>query len=203
MPSERTNHQERVLSLADQRSVIRARDLDAIGVPRTVLSRLVDRGELLRVERGLYMRPDADVGEHHTLVEVARRVPRGVVNLLSALAFHGLTDEAPHAVWLALPRNARTPAVTYPSLDLTWTSAPFLELGVDTHEIEGVAVRVTGPARTVADAFKYRSRVGQDVAIAALRDYLRLHRGGVDELWAMAEATHVRTVVRPFLEALS
>jgi hypothetical protein len=93
--------------------------------------------------------------------------------------------------------------VSYPPLELTWAPAPLLELGVHTHAIEGVEVRVTGPARTVADAFRFRRRIGQDTAVAALRDYLRQHRGGRDELWAMAEVTHVRTVIRPFLEALS
>jgi predicted transcriptional regulator of viral defense system len=182
--------------------VLRARELDTQRLPRVVLSRLVEQGALLRVDRGLYMHPDAEVTEHHTLVEVAQRVPRGVVNLLSALAFHGLTDEVPHQVWLALPRNARAPGLSYPPLQLSWWSPSLLVQGVETHLLEGVPVRITSPARTVADTFKHRRRVGLEVALSALRDYLRRHRGGREELWTMAGLCRVQNVLRPYLEVL-
>jgi predicted transcriptional regulator of viral defense system len=194
---------DQLMALARQTGALRARDLDAHHIPRVVLSRLVKQGALLRVDRGLYLHPEAEVTEHHTLVEVAQRLPRGVVNLLSALSFHGLTDEAPHEVWLALPRNARVPRLSYPPLQLSWCSPSLLVPGVETHRLEGVPVRVTGPARTVADVFKYRRRVGQEVALTALRDYLRLHRGGREELWRMAELCRVHNVLRPYLEVLS
>jgi len=194
---------EQVLALARQRGVIRARDLDPLGIPRAVLRRLVERGALIQTGRGLYMRPDADITAHHTLVEVAARVPGAVINLLSALAFHELTDELPHAVWIAIRTGSQAPRLDTPALEITWTNPRFLELGVTRHHLEGVDVAVTDAARTVADCFKFRSRVGVDVAITALRDYLARHRGGRDELWDMAGACRVRTVIRPYLESQS
>ena len=193
---------EQVLQLARERGTFRAKCLKPMGIPRAVLSRLVEKGALLRVGRGLYMHPEADITEHHTLVEVTLSAPECVVNLLSALAFHELTTELPHAVWIAIGRVAHSPKLAYPTLQLTRTSPRFLELGIEAHEIEGVRIRVTTPARTVVDCFKYRSRVGLDVALDALRDYRRRYRGGADELWLMAGECRVQTVLRPYWEAL-
>lgn len=183
--------------------MLRARDLAEAGIPRAVLSRLVAVGRLQRVGRGLYMLPDAEVSAQHTLAEVARRVPSGVVNLLSALAFHGLSDESPHKVWLAVPRSARRPRLGYPDLELTWSTDELRVLGVDTHDVEGVPVRITGPARTVVDCFRYSRKVGIDVAMTALRDALRLRRCTRDELWRVAGACRAQARIRPYLEAVS
>ena len=198
-----TTQPDQVLALARSRGVIRARDLDALRIPRAVLLRLVDQGVLVRSGRGLYMSPDADITPHHTLVEVATRVPGAVVNLLSALAYHELTDELPHAVWIAIRRGSQAPKLQSPQLELTWTAPRFLELGVTRHKVEGIGVAVTDPARTVVDCFKFRSRVGLDVAIAALRDFLASDRQGRSKLWELAGACRVRTVIRPYLESLS
>ena len=194
---------DKVLALARSRGVVRARDLEPLGIPRAVLGRLVDQGDLVRVGRGLYMSPEAEITPHHTLVEVAARVPGAVVNQLSALAFHELTDEIPHAVWIAVSRGSQAPRIESPRLEVTWTAPQFLELGVTRHEIEGIDVAVTDPARTVVDCFKFRSRVGLDIGIAALRDFLATHRQGRQELWELAGACRVRTVIRPYLESLS
>ena len=194
---------DRLLAHALTKGVMRAKELGALGIPRTQLSRLVAEGALLKVGRGAYMHPEADVCAHHSLVEVAVRAPGAVVNLLSALAFHEITDEQPHAVWIAVRRGSHSPRLSYPRLELTWTVPRFLEQGVSAHELEGVVARVTDPARTVADCFKFRRRVGLDVAIAALRDYLRTYRGGRDALWEMAAVCGVRTVIRPHMETLS
>ena len=198
-----TTQPDQVLDLARQRGVVRARDLEPLGIPRIILSRLVDQGQLLRIGRGLYMHPEADITRHHTLVEVTARVPGSVVNLLSALAFHELTTEIPSAVWIAIRQGSQAPQFESHRLELTWTAPRFLSLGVEHHEIEGIEIAVTNPARTVADCFKYRTKVGIDVAIEALRDYLAQHRGGREALREMAEACRVLTVVRPYLEALS
>jgi len=194
---------DKVLALALSQGVLRARDLDPLGIPRAVLGRLVKRGDLIKVARGLYIRSDAEVTEHHTLATVAARVPGAVVNLLSALSFHGLTDELPPAVWIAIKRGSQSPRLDTPSLEVTWTAPRYLEFGVTRHLVEGVGVPVTEPARTVADCFKFRRRVGLDVAIAGLRDYLVQHRGGRDSLWRMAGECRVQTVLRPYLETLS
>jgi predicted transcriptional regulator of viral defense system len=207
-----------VLALAG-RGPVRARDLAAAGIPRTYLRRLCDRGLLEQVDRGLYHLTDAPVTELHSLVEVSRRVPHATICLLSALQMYELTTEVPHAVWILIERHARTPKVGYPTLEVVRASGLALEQGVDEREVEGVPMRVTSPAKTVADCFRYRRRVGLDVAIAALRDYLaRAHRGppagerrtggattvySVNALLAAARADRVLALMRPYVEALA
>lgn len=163
----------------------------------------MERGELLHVGWGLYAAPEADVTAHHSLVQVAARVPGAVINLLSALSFHELTDELPAAVWIAVPRGHRVPALVSPRLALTWTAPLLMPLGATHHRIEGIDVSITDPTRTVVDCFRHRSRVGLDVALAALREYLARHRDGRDALWRMAGPCRVQSVMRPYLESLS
>lgn len=197
-----SNDISRLLEFARTRGVLRSRDLRALGIARSVLSPLVAQGRLLRLDYGLYMSPEAEITRHHSLVEVTHRVAGATVNLLSALVFHELTDELPHAVWIAVPRGSQVPNIGSPTLEMTWASPKLLGVGVTKHRIEGLEVPITSPARTVADCFKFRSRVGVDVAVAALRDYLTRHRGGRDELWSMASRCRVQRVMRPYLEAI-
>jgi predicted transcriptional regulator of viral defense system len=192
-----------VLTLARGKGALRARELAALGVSRAVLGRLVARGALLRVGRGLYMSPEADISAQHGLVEVAARVPGAVANLLSALAFHGLTDELPHAIWLAIARGAHAPRIEWPPLALTWAPPQALSVGITRHLIEGVEVAVTDPARTVVDCFKHRNRVGVDVAIAALRALVGREPHARDAVWQAAGPARMREVIRPYLEGLS
>jgi len=195
--------QSLVLDLVKDAGVLRPRDLDAHGIPREHLRRLHDRGLLVRLGRGLYMLPDADLGAHHTLVAVCKRVPHGVVCLLSALRFHEMTTQAPFQVWLAIDRNARKPDVPGLPLKTVRFSGDAMDHGVEEHAIEGVPVRVYSPPKTVADLFKYRNKVGIDVAIEALREYRRLHKGTLDEVWESAQVCRVATVIRPYLESLN
>jgi predicted transcriptional regulator of viral defense system len=185
-----------------RRGPVRTRDLAAAGIPRSYLGRLVARGQLEHVDRGLYRAVDGDFTEQISLVEVCKRVPGGVICLLSALQFHTLTSEAPHAVWLLIERGARAPSFTQPRIVVIRASGAALHHGVDTHLVEGVPVRVTSPAKTVADCFRYRRHVGLEVALTALRDYLRKYRGGVDALLEAARADRVYSVLYPYLEAL-
>jgi predicted transcriptional regulator of viral defense system len=201
MPNKATKTE--VLMLLAQKGPIRARDLDQAGIPRTYLRRLCERGLLEHVDRGLYRLVDAPITEHHALAQVAVRVPRATICLLSALQLHALTTEMPHAVWVMIDRHARTPKVTYPKLEIVRASGRALEHGVETRAIEGVDVRVTAPAKTVADCFRYRQHVGLEVAIAALRDYLREHRGGMSALVEAARVDRIYTFMRPYLEALA
>jgi predicted transcriptional regulator of viral defense system len=196
------NKAQALLTLA-RRSPIRARDLEAAGIPRTYLKRLSERGLLEQIDRGLYRAADAPVTELKALAEVAKRVPHGVVSLLSALQVHGLTTEAPHAVWITIDLHARTPRLYYPTLEVVRASGLARDHGIESRVIEGVRVRLTTPAKTVADCFRYRRHVGLDVALDALRDYLSQRRGGVDALVAAARADRVYSVVRPYLEALT
>ncbi len=189
--------------MARDAGVLRARDARKAGVSSTTLTRLVQSSELDRVGRGLYELPNADVSEHHTLAEVARRAPHTVVCLLSALAFHDMTTELPFDVWLAHRRGTRPPGIRRPKVRLFRFSEASFEHGVEVHDIDGVPVAITAPAKTVADCFKFRSSVGIDVAMAALRDYVRKRAGTMDELWDAARACRVSNVMRPYLEMVS
>jgi len=152
--------------------------------------------------RGQYKLPDAKVTENHSLAEACKRVPRGVVCLLSALQFHKLTTQAPSDVWLALDRKARAPGSGVQPLRIVRMSGKALTEGVDEHRIEGVAVKVYQPAKTVADCFKYRNKIGLDIALEALRDFKHKHRSGMDDLWRYAKICRVERVMRPYLEAM-
>lgn len=181
---------------------VRARDLDAAGIPRATLKRLCDRGVLERVDRGLYRLVEAPVTEQTTLAEVAKRVPHGIICLLSALQVHGMTTESPHAVWVLIDRRARTPRLSYPQLEVVRASGPAREHGIETRVFDGVAVQITTPAKTVADCFRFRRHVGLEVALSALRDYLMKRKGTVDEIVMAAEADRISGLIRPYLEAL-
>jgi len=206
--------QDSILALARDRGLVRPLDLDARGLPRVSLTRLVRQGRLARVGRGLYALPDRPVSEHSALAGVARRHPRAVVCLLSALRFHELTTQSPFEVWLAIPTKARAPRLDYPPLRIVRFSEAGLTEGVEEHEIDGVPVRITGVARTVADCFKYRNKIGLDVALDALKAALKEtlkeqgqggwgRRVSIDELWRYARLDRVANVMRPYLEALA
>jgi predicted transcriptional regulator of viral defense system len=160
-------------------------------------------GALERVGRGLYVPATAKVTQHHTLAEAAKRVPEGIVCLLSALSFHGMTTQSPHEVWLAIDVKARKPNADWPPMRIVRFSGNARTFGVETHVVEGVQVRVTSRAKTVADCFKYRNKIGIDVAIDALRDYLRKRGRSIDELARSAEVCRVTRVMRPYIEALA
>jgi predicted transcriptional regulator of viral defense system len=194
---------ERVLALARRHGVLRPRDLAPHGIPREYLTRLHAQGMLERPTRGMYILADAETDEHQSLLEACKRVPHGVVCLLSALRFHDLTTQAPFEVWLGIDAKARLPKVEYPSLRIVRFTSPALTAGVEEHVIRGVTVRVTNPARTVVDCFKYRNKVGLDVALEALRDCLRKRKATMDELHRVAQARRMANVMRPYLEAVA
>jgi len=192
-----------ILDLAAQRGLIRPRDLNERGLPTVALTRLVRQGLLQRVGRGLYAVPDRPVSEHGALAEVARKHPQAIVCLLSALRLHELTTQLPFEVWLAIPNKARAPKIDYPRLRIVRFSGAALTEGVGEHLIDGVPVRVTNVARTVADCFKYRNKIGLDVALEALREAWKGKRVGMDELWQFAKLCRVAHVMRPYLESLT
>lgn len=182
---------------------VRARDARAAGLSSPELARLVAAGQLDHVGRGLYVPTKAKITEHHSLVEAAARVPHGVVCLLSALRFHGIGTQNPHEVWLAIDVKAWKPVSDWPPLRIVRFSGVALTYGVDVHELEGVDVRITSREKTVADCFKYRNKIGLDVALEALREYLRSRKRSIDQLTKAAEACRVARVMRPYLEALA
>jgi len=194
---------KKVLDIARKAGIFRAHELSKQGIPRVYLQRLEERGFLVREARGLYRVPSAKITENHSLAEVAKRVSHGAVCLLSALRFYGLTTQAPSEIWLAIGWKARAPKKDAQPLRIVRMSGKALTEGVDQHQIEGVSVKIYNPAKTVADCFKYRNKVGLDVALEALRDYKQKYRGGMDELWRFAKICRVARVMRPYLEALS
>jgi predicted transcriptional regulator of viral defense system len=155
------------------------------------------------VDRGLYRLADAPVTELSSLAEVAKRVPHSIVCLLSALQVHGLTTEAPHAVWVLIDRHARPPKLTYPQLEVVRASGAARTHGIESRVIDGVKVQITTPAKTVADCFRFRRHVGIEVALAALKDYLKKRKGSIDALVAAAHADRIYAFMRPYLEALA
>ncbi|MBF0244080.1 MAG: AbiEi antitoxin N-terminal domain-containing protein [Planctomycetes bacterium] len=182
---------------------LRARELAAAGVPRAYLKRLCDRGIMEHVDRGLYRIADAEVNELSSLAEVQKRVPHAVIGLMSALQVHGLTTEAPHTVWVLIDSRARLPKLASRKLEVVRASGPALEHGIEARNIDGVQVRITTPAKTVADCFRFRRHVGLEVALAALKDYIRKRSGSMDALVAASRADRAYTFMRPYMEALA
>ena len=194
---------EKILNRVREVGVLRPRDLADSGIPGTYLVRLARRGLLARIGRGLYTLPGTPAGEHHSLAEAAKRVPRGVVCLLSALRYHGLTTQSPFEVWMAIGEKDRRPKAEGQALRIVRYSPPTLQSGVDTHLIDGVRVSVFSPAKTVADCFKYRNKIGIDVAIEALKDCVQRRRCPADELVRYARICRVWNVMRPYMEAVA
>ena len=183
--------------------IVRPTELEAHGIRRGQLYRLVRKGMVERQARGIYAAREHPVTAEHTLAQVAKQVPGGVFCLLTALRFHELTTQAPAAVWIALPERARKPKLAHPRLRVTRFSGSALTEGIETHRVEGVEVRIYSAAKTVADCFKYRNKVGIDVAVAALRDFSRRHRGGATDLARYAGICRVSRVMQPYLDAIA
>jgi predicted transcriptional regulator of viral defense system len=194
--------EKKVLDLASKGGILRPRDLQSKGLPTDYLWRLHQKEKLEKVGRGMYAIPGAGLTEHQTVVQAALRVPNGVVCLLSALRFHNLTTQSPFEIWMAIDGKARSPKEDIIPLRIVRFSGKALTAGVETHSIEGVKVKVYNPAKTVADCFKYRNKIGLDVAIEALRDCWRQKRATTDQLWHYAKVCPVARVMRPYLESL-
>jgi predicted transcriptional regulator of viral defense system len=184
-------------------TLLRTRDLTARGFDRVQLRQAVEAGLLEPAGRGLYRAPEADITEHHTLAEVAKRVPNGVICLLSALRFHGLTTQSPHEVWITIPHKAWHPRLDNVGLRVMRSSGAALNEGIEMHLIEGVPVKVYHPAKTVADCFKFRNKIGLDVALEALREVWRARRVTMNELEHHARIDRVARVMTPYLASLT
>lgn len=188
--------------LARKSQLLRDETLREAGISSTVISQAVKAGELIRLSRGVYHHPETELDEHLSLSEVAARVPRAIISLLSALQFHQIGTQQPHAVWILLKQNAVTPRIDYPPIEVVRSKmASTFSEGVVTHRLNDIPTRITNPARTIVDCFKYRSRVGLDVCLEALKDILS---NGVKptEIMDYAKAQRVTSVMRPYLDAL-
>lgn len=191
-----------LLALARRRSVLTAKDVSQAGIHSQQLTRIVRSGILERLARGQYRLSNSPVTEHHGLVMASRAVPRGVICLLSALSFHRIGTQLPADVWIAVPRGTRPPTADQPPLHVVHFSGDSFTRGVQRHRLEGTTVQVYSVAKTLADLFKYRNKIGIDVAVEALREAWRDRRFRMDALDNAARACRVERVMRPYIEAI-
>lgn len=194
---------ERLLQLLKRRGMVRFAEMQTLGITAATAARLVRDGRIVRLSRGLYQLPDAPMDAHHALAEAAKRVPKGVICLVSALAFHDLTDQLPPKVWIALGRKDWTPRVEYPPLRVARFSEHELGQGIETHKIEGVPVRITAVTKTLVDAFRYRRDIGITVCVESLREALKTRKATPAEISKQAVESGVWKAMQPYLEALT
>lgn len=192
---------ERTLSLAQQQGTLRTSDLTAAGIPRVVLTRLSQSGQLEKIGRGLYRLPNASFSEHDGMTRVALKAPQAVFCLLSALQFHELTTQLPREQWIALPRGIQPPKIQYPPIKrIQYTDKAYSE-GIETHVIDQIPIHIYSVAKTIADCFKFRNKIGIDVALEALKQARQETKVSTSELWHYAKVCRVTNVMRPYLEA--
>jgi len=195
-------HTQRVLDLVGQKGLLRASDLHAIDAPRIALTRLTAAGLLERIGRGLYRLPNSQGTEHESLIAVVTKVPQAVFCLLTALQFHELTTQLPRQIWIAMPRGSHAPRFDYPPTKMVQFTGEAYTAGVEEVERDGAKLRVYSVAKTVADCFKHRNKVGLDVALEALKDARVRNKASVDDIWRFAKICRVANVMRPYLESL-
>lgn len=195
-------NRQKLIDLATQQAWLRSRDLKAHGIPRAYLTQLVQDGILEKFDRGLYRPVEAPMSEQETLASVARRVPRGFFCLLTALQFHDIGTQLPRQVWIAMPRGSHAPRLAYPPLTMVQLAPALMNVGIEEHLCDGTPIRISGVARTLVDCFRFRHRIGLDVALEALRDARAYRRYQIDELWEYARRCRVTAVIRPYLEIL-
>jgi len=196
------NAENTILKMARKTGVVRAREIRTAGLHPEYLRRLCESGHLVRTGRGLYVLADGDFTEHHSLAEACKRVPHGIICLLSALSYHEIGTQNPYQIWMAIDRAMRKPKVDYPPIRVFRFSGLSLKEGIEEKKIEGVSVRVYNPAKTVADCFKCRNKVGIDVAIEALKECWRSRRCTIDELVRYARICRVQNIMQPYMEAI-
>ena len=196
------DRKQKIIELAKQTGLIRPRDVEAEGIHREYLLRLYRDGVLKRVGRGLYTLPNGQTSAFLSLAEVSKRVPNTVVCLISALEFYHLTTHVSPSVWIAIQNKQWEPKFAYPPIEIVRITGRAFSFGVEEQEVDGIPVKVYNPAKTVADCFKFRSKVGLDVAIEALRETWRGRKATMDELWEAAKICRVANIMRPYLEAI-
>ena len=194
---------KRLLAKIAADGVLRARDAVREGIARTYIQKAVKSGQIERIARGLYTLPGQVIGEHQTLLEATKQVPNSVICLLSALRVHDLTTQNPHEIWICIDRKARKPNIDFPKLRVIRSSKALLFEGVMEMAIGSFSIRVYDPARTVVDCFRYRNKIGLDVAVEALRECVRKRRGNMNEIWKYAKLCRVANIMRPYLEVIA
>ena len=197
------SHRDRIVGLLSSRNVARLSEILATGATAAAVSRLEREGTIIRLSRGLYQLADSPLELHQPLVEAAKLIPNGVICLVSALSYHELTDQIPRRVWVAIGHKDWRPHITYPPIRFVSFAPEALINYVDTHLIEGTEIRITNPARTIVDLFKYRTKVGPNIAIEGLKEALRTRKASPAEIHNIAVEMKQWKVIQPYLEALS
>jgi len=193
---------DKILEYARRQGLIRVRDVLREGIHPEYLRRLCKKGLLAKMGRGMYIPADREISGHIGLAQVAKRIPHGIICLLSALQFHEIGTQSPFEVWIAIDGNAAQPRIEYPPVRIVRSSGPALSEGVETHLIEGIPVRVTNIPKTIADCFKYRNKIGLDIALEALKDCRQRKLCTSEQLWKYAKICRVTKIMKPYLEAL-
>ncbi len=196
----RLGQKQRVLDLLGRNGIMRLSEFLANGIHAPTLARLVNQGTVTRPSRGLYELDGAEISMGHSLAEAAKRVPKGVICLVSALAFHQITLQSPNWVWVAIGENSRKPKLTTPPVRFVRFGSHALSTDVETHIIDSVPVNITSAAKTVVDCFRFRNTVGLDVALEALRMSLRKRKAKPDEIAKLAHKLRIWSVLRPYIE---
>lgn len=198
MPTKR----QQVIDFMSKQTIVRPKDLVAVGLPKDYLYQLASEGVVEKLARGLYRLPESDISEWTSWVEAQRRVPKGVFCLMSALIFHQFTTQNPYELWIAIPNKAWRPEIDYPPVRYITMTGAALDEGIERHMIEGIELQVYNAAKTVADCFKFRRHVGLDVAIEALKEGWHLKKFTMDELMRYAEICRVKKVIQPYAESV-
>jgi predicted transcriptional regulator of viral defense system len=197
------SQRERALAFLKTKGMARLSELMSQGVTASTVSRLETEGEIVRLARGLYQRPDAAIDAHHTLAESAKLVPKGVICLTSALAYHELTDQVPAKVWIAIGPKDWRPKFLYPAARFARFPSNYLRTGIERHVIDGVDVPIFGIAKTIADLFRYRRIIGINVALEGLREALRKRKATPAQIARYASDARVWKTMEPYVSALT
>ncbi|TIS53941.1 MAG: transcriptional regulator [Mesorhizobium sp.] len=200
--SHKSTQRDHARALLQDGSLVRLRDLTGAGVSPETMARLVREGEVVRPARGLYQLAEAMLDARRSIAEASALVPKGVICLTSALQFHDLTLQMPSAIWMAIDRTGWKPKVDYPPIRFVRFSGRALTEGIKRHRIEGVDVPVFEPAKAIVDCFRYRNKIGLDIALEGLREGLRTRQVAPDQLWKFAQSGRVWSVMRPYVEAM-
>ncbi|WP_419418538.1 type IV toxin-antitoxin system AbiEi family antitoxin domain-containing protein [Legionella sp. D16C41] len=198
----RINYKQKALALVKDKVIARSSELVKEGIPRIVISRLLAEGELKQAGRGIYYIPHLSFSEKESLIIVAKRVPQAIFCLFTALQLHELTTQLPRKLWVAMPVDSHLPRIGYPPIKMVKYSGEAYSAGVEIQEADGVQYRVYNIAKTIADCFKHRNKIGMDVAIEALKDAYAQNKVITDELWHYAKICRVANVMRPYIEAI-
>ncbi|MCW8385495.1 hypothetical protein OQJ18_09770 [Fluoribacter dumoffii] len=198
----KSTHSQKALNLVRDKGIVRSSEFVEEGIPRVIISRLVANQQLQQIERGLYCLPKKEFSEKESLLVIASRVPQAIFCLFTALQIHELTTQLPRKIWIAMPIDSRIPKIEYPPIKMVKYSGASYSEGIETQEADGVSYRVYNVAKTIADCFKHRNKIGMDVAIEALKDASTQNKITVDELWHYAKICRVANVMRPYIEAI-